>query len=65
MLTLLRCTSSMKLNTDFQQKPAHIIIHLPWFVLVKSATVDGKPVDVDQQSLSIPASSLREEIYRL
>ncbi len=47
----------MKIKTDFQHKPAHMIIHLPWFVTVKSATADGKPVEVHNRSLSIPASS--------
>lgn len=47
----------MDLETEFQQKPAHIVVHLPWFVTVSSATVDGKPAQVNQQSLSIPPSS--------
>ncbi len=47
----------MDLHADFQHKPNHIVVHLPWFVTAKSATVDGKPAQVHQQSLSIPPSS--------
>ncbi len=47
----------MKLDTNFRHNPAHIIIHMPWFVTVKSATVDGKPVAVHRRSLSVAASS--------
>ncbi len=47
----------MDLESDFQQNPAHIVVHLPWFVTVKSATVDGKAVEVHQQSLTIPPTS--------
>lgn len=52
----------MGIETDFQRKPAHIIVHMPWFVTVKSATVDGKPVSVRRQSLSIPASSRQLDV---
>ncbi len=46
------------LETDFQQKPVHIVVHLPWFVTVKGATiVDGEPVEVRRQSISIAPSS--------
>ena len=52
----------MQLNTHFQQRPAHIIIHIPWFVTVKGANVDGKPVAVHHQSLSIPANSRQVDV---
>ncbi|MGC8551065.1 MAG: hypothetical protein ACP5M4_15395 [Acidobacteriaceae bacterium] len=63
-----RCSFSssgmhLQLNTDFQQKPAHIIVHTPWFVTVTRATVDGKSIAVDQKALSIPASARQVDVY--
>ena len=52
----------MQLNTDFQQKPAKIIVHIPWFVTVNRATVDGKSIAVDQKALFIPTSARQVDV---
>ncbi len=52
----------MSLEPDFRQKPAHIVVHLPWFVTVRSATVDGSSVEAHQHWLSLPPSSKEVEV---
>ncbi|MGH9600527.1 MAG: hypothetical protein ACRD27_11735 [Terracidiphilus sp.] len=53
---------SMTLQTRFNRPPARIVVHLPWFVTVKSATVDGKVTRIHDGVLSIPASSRKIEV---
>jgi len=52
----------MDLHPDFQQPPKRVIVHLPWFVTVKSATVDGEPTEVHNRSLSIAPSSREVDV---
>jgi hypothetical protein len=36
--------ATLELKNSFTSAPKQIAIHLPWFVTLKSATVDGKPI---------------------
>jgi hypothetical protein len=47
----------LHLNTRFTQAPQQIVVHLPWFVDLKSATVDGKTVSAADGALEIPATA--------
>jgi hypothetical protein len=47
----------LHLNTRFTQAPQQIVVHLPWFVDLKSATVDGKTVGAADGALEIPATA--------
>jgi hypothetical protein len=47
---------SATLNPTFELTPRRIVIHLPWFVKVKSAQADGEPVGVHDGKLVLPAS---------
>jgi hypothetical protein len=48
---------TLQLHTAFTTLPAAIVVHLPWFVDLESASVDGKPVLPAHGALTIPASS--------
>lgn len=50
----------LHLNPSFTRAPQQIVIHLPWFVKLKSATVDGKSADASKGTLSV--SSAAKEI---
>ena len=50
----------LHLNPSFTRAPQQIVIHLPWFVELKSATVDGKSADASKGTLSV--SSAAKEI---
>ena len=49
--------ATLQLHTAFTTLPAAIVVHLPWFVDLESASVDGKPVLPAHGALTIPASS--------
>jgi hypothetical protein len=49
--------ATLHLHTAFTTPPAAIVVHLPWFVDLESASADGKPVDPTQGALTIPAGS--------
>jgi hypothetical protein len=50
----------LHLNPSFTRAPQQLVIHLPWFVELKSATVDGKSADASKGTLSV--SSAAKEI---
>ncbi|MGH9325120.1 MAG: hypothetical protein ACRD2B_00310 [Terriglobia bacterium] len=52
----------MALQTSFARPPGRIVIHMPWFVTAKSASVDGKPTPIHDETLSIPASSRQIDV---
>jgi hypothetical protein len=54
--------ATLHLHTAFTTPPAAIVVHLPWFVDLESASVDGKPVDPTQGALTIPAGSRNLEL---
>jgi hypothetical protein len=41
------------LKTDFTDDPHDIVVHLPWFVDLKSASADGKPVQPASGTLAV------------
>jgi len=47
----------LHLNPQFTAPPASIIVHLPWFVDLRSATADGKPIQPANGALSLPAGA--------
>jgi hypothetical protein len=50
----------LHLSPAFTHAPQQIVIHLPWFVELKTATVDGKTADAGKGALSV--SSAAKEI---
>jgi hypothetical protein len=44
-------------NTKFTNAPKAIVVHLPWFVTLRSATVDGRAVTAQDSALLIPATA--------
>ena len=49
--------ATLHLQAAFTTPPAAIVVHLPWFVDLESATADGKPVHPAQGALTVPAST--------
>jgi len=49
--------ATLHLQTAFTTPPAAIVVHLPWFVDLESASADGKPVPSAQGALTIPAGT--------
>lgn len=49
--------AALHLQTSFTAPPKEIVVHLPWFVELKSATADGKPVAFGDGTLTVPPSS--------
>jgi hypothetical protein len=45
----------LHLETAFTSAPSQIVVHLPWFVDLRSATADGKPVQSANGALVLPA----------
>jgi hypothetical protein len=55
--------ATLHLHAAFTTPPAAIVVHLPWFVDVQSATADGKPVHPAQDALTIPAGTRTVELH--
>lgn len=47
----------LHLDTQFTRAPQQIVVHLPWFVTLESATVDGKTVGTTDGALELPAAA--------
>lgn len=43
----------LRLNPAFTAPPSEIVIHLPWFVFLKSANADGKPIQPTNGALIV------------
>jgi hypothetical protein len=43
--------------------PESIVVHLPWFVDVHSATADGKAVDVKDGTLTVAAGTKKIDLH--
>ncbi len=44
----------LKLDTRFDRAPSAIVVHIPWFVALNGATVDGKPIEAQSGAISVP-----------
>ncbi len=47
----------LHLDAQFTHAPKEIVLHLPWFMNVKSASADGKPVEVKNGALHLSADT--------
>ncbi len=47
----------LRLNARFTAAPKQVVVHLPWFVELQSATVDGKAVQAADGALAVPADT--------
>ena len=55
--------ATLKLHTQFTSAPESIVIHLPWFVDVHSATVDGKSAQPKNGALTVAAETKTIELH--
>ena len=47
----------LHLNSNFTGAPKQIVLHLPWFIELTSATMDGKRVDAANGKLVVPSNA--------
>ena len=55
--------ATLKLNTQFVAAPESIVVHLPWFVDLHSATVDGKAAQPNNGALTVPAGTKEIDLH--
>ncbi|MGA2570483.1 MAG: hypothetical protein ABSF23_08195 [Terracidiphilus sp.] len=53
----------LRLNPDFTSKPDAIIVHVPWFVDLRSATAGGKTIQPANSTLIVPAGTSTVELH--
>lgn len=53
----------LHLDPTFISPPASIVIHLPWFVDLKSAAVDGKPAQAQGRALTVSPGARTIELH--
>jgi len=53
----------LHLKTEFTRAPKQIVIHLPWFVDTKSATVNGTSMDAADGKLVVPPTAKEIRIH--
>ncbi|MGB6973448.1 MAG: hypothetical protein WBD67_02065 [Terracidiphilus sp.] len=47
----------LRLDTHFTRAPKDIVVHLPWFVELHSATVGGRPIAAHDGALTLPPTA--------
>ena len=47
----------LKIDAHFERAPQQVIVHVPWFVQLQSATVDGHAVPAKDGALTLPSSA--------
>ena len=53
----------LHLKTNFTAAPKQIVVHLPWFVNVQSATADGKAVKVADGAIAIAPDAKEVDLH--
>jgi hypothetical protein len=53
----------LHLKTEFTRTPKQIVVHLPWFVDAKNATVDGMHTDATDGKLVVPPTAKQIRIH--
>ncbi len=53
---------TLVLKTEFRSAPEAIVLHLPWFLNVKTVVADGKPMGVRDGEVRLPADTKRVEM---
>ena len=54
--------AELHLNTSFTAPPKEIVVHLPWFVELQSASADGKPIEPADGALTISPETKTVEL---
>jgi hypothetical protein len=61
----LRCRgdrASLELKTEFVEKPKTIVLHLPWYMNVRSVKADGKVMKVKGGAVNLPAGTRKVDL---
>ncbi|SPE24343.1 hypothetical protein SBA5_450007 [Candidatus Sulfotelmatomonas gaucii] len=53
----------LHLDANFTNPPAQIVVHLPWFMDLRSATADGKTVRAANGAISVPAATHTVDLH--
>ncbi len=54
--------ATLTLNNHFTSDPKHLVLHLPWFMNVKSVRVGGKDLRIDHSEVDLPINSRKVDI---
>jgi hypothetical protein len=54
--------AKIKLSNQMDRAPEHLVLHLPWFLRITSATVDGKAATPKDGALSLPITAQEVEL---
>lgn len=55
--------AALRLDNSFERLPQRIVLHIPWFLSVDQATVDGKQVQISEGTIDIPASAREVHLH--
>lgn len=50
-------TATLALSTSFDRKPAHLLLHLPWFMATQRISADGKSLQISGDTVELPATA--------
>lgn len=54
--------ATLSLDNHFTRDPKNLILHLPWFMRVKSITADGKALRIKDSAVRLPIDAKKVEI---
>lgn len=54
--------ASLKISSTFTDAPERIVVHVPWFLDLQDAIVDGRKVTIEGNSIILPAGARSAEI---
>lgn len=53
----------LKIDARFDRAPKSLVVHLPWFVDLQSATADGRPVTASHGALTLPSTTREVRLH--
>lgn len=53
---------TLELHPKFEQAPERVVVHLPFFVKASTASVDGKQITVEKNTLELPGSARKVDV---
>jgi len=61
-LSFQKKSATLDLISDFVKSPAVIVLHLPWFMNVKEVRLEGKPIEIVENSVALPSETKQVEL---
>lgn len=61
-MRFMKGSAALKLDNRFTSDPAHLVLHLPWFMSVKSVRAEGRELTVRGSAVDLPVNAKTVEI---